>query len=87
MDRRRVNPRGAVGDTDIGRFALAGTLNLESPVEVRVTAAGEGTALAGIAALMEAAAQGKSAYVRIADRASRVYAPAGTGALSPVSSD
>ena len=55
---------------------LAGTLNLESPVEVRVTAAGEGTALAGIAALMEAAGQGKSAYVRIADRASRLYAPA-----------
>ncbi|GAC1612632.1 MAG: cation-translocating P-type ATPase [Novosphingobium sp.] len=59
-----------------GDAVLAGTLNLESPVEVRVTAAGEGTALAGIAALMDAAGQGKSAYVRIADRASRLYAPA-----------
>jgi Cu2+-exporting ATPase len=60
----------------MGDAVLAGTLNLDSPVEVRVTAAGAGTALAGIAALMDAAGQGKSAYVRIADRASRLYAPA-----------
>lgn len=59
-----------------GDAALAGTLNLEAPVDVKVTAAGAGTALAEIARLMEASGQARGAYVRIADRASRLYAPA-----------
>ncbi|MCC6924571.1 heavy metal translocating P-type ATPase [Novosphingobium sp.] len=59
-----------------GDPVLAGTLNLENPVDVRVTAAGSGTTLAEIARLMEASGQVRSAYVRIADRASRLYAPA-----------
>lgn len=59
-----------------GDAVLAGTLNLEAPVDVRVTAAGQGTTLAEIARLMDAASQSRSAYVRIADRASRLYAPA-----------
>ena len=54
----------------------AGMLNLDAPVHVRVTAAGGDTALADIARLMGEAAQGKSRYVRIADRAARLYAPA-----------
>jgi Cu2+-exporting ATPase len=44
-------------------------------VDVRVSAVGQDTALAEIARLMEAAGQSRS-YVRIADRASRLYAPA-----------
>ena len=59
-----------------GDAVLAGTLNLEAPVDVRVSAAGQGTTLAEIARLMEASGQVRSAYVRIADRASRLYAPA-----------
>ncbi|WP_338466275.1 heavy metal translocating P-type ATPase [Novosphingobium sp. ZN18A2] len=59
-----------------GADVLAGTLNLDAPVDVRVTATGHGTALAEIAQLMEAASQSKSAYVRVADRAARLYAPA-----------
>ena len=54
----------------------AGTLNLDAPIHVRVTAAGTGTIIADIARLMGKAAQGKSRYVRIADRAARLYAPA-----------
>ncbi|MBN8843713.1 MAG: cadmium-translocating P-type ATPase [Sphingomonadales bacterium] len=54
----------------------AGTLNLDAPLRVRVTATGADTALADIARLMGEAAQGKSRYVRIADRAARLYAPA-----------
>ncbi|MBD3732222.1 MAG: cadmium-translocating P-type ATPase [Sphingopyxis sp.] len=54
----------------------AGTLNLDAPIRVRVTAAGADTAIADIARLMGEAAQGKSRYVRIADRAARLYAPA-----------
>lgn len=54
----------------------AGTLNLDGPVTVRVTAAREDTVIADIARLMEEAGQSKSRYVRIADRAARLYAPA-----------
>lgn len=54
----------------------AGTLNIDAPVRVRVTAAGTDTAIADIARLMGEASQGKSRYVRIADRAARLYAPA-----------
>ena len=54
----------------------AGTLNLDAPLRVRVTTVGADTVLADIARLMGEAAQGKSRYVRIADRAARLYAPA-----------
>jgi len=60
----------------VGERALAGTLNLDAPVDVRVSHAGRETTLAEIARLMEASTQNRSRYVRIADRASRLYAPA-----------
>ena len=60
----------------LGDIVHAGTLNLDAPLRVRVTAAGADTAIADIARLMGEAAQGKSRYVRIADRAARLYAPA-----------
>ncbi|MDN3647247.1 heavy metal translocating P-type ATPase [Pontixanthobacter aestiaquae] len=59
-----------------GDAVLAGTLNLGSPVDVTVTETGGGTTLAEIARLMEASTQNRSRYVRIADRAARLYAPA-----------
>lgn len=59
-----------------GELALAGTLNLDAPVDVTVSAAGRDTTLAEIARLMEAASQARSKYVRIADKAARLYAPA-----------
>lgn len=59
-----------------GDPVLAGTLNLDTPVDVRVSHAGRDTTLAEIARLMEAAGQSRSRYVRLADRASRLYAPA-----------
>ncbi|MFA7603872.1 MAG: heavy metal translocating P-type ATPase [Novosphingobium sp.] len=59
-----------------GDSVHAGTLNLHAPVDVRVTATGDDTSLAEIARLMEAAGQARSAYVRLADRAARIYAPA-----------
>ncbi|OCC24721.1 nitrogen fixation protein FixI [Croceicoccus estronivorus] len=59
-----------------GQEVLTGTLNLDAPIDVRITAIGGDTTLAEIARLMEAAAQDRSKYVRIADRAARLYAPA-----------
>lgn len=63
----------AVGVDDV---VHAGTLNVDAPVTVRVTASGPDTAIADLARLMEQAGQSKSIYVRIADRAARFYAPA-----------
>ena len=54
----------------------AGAINLANPIRVRVTAASSDTAIAEIARLMDEAGQSRSHYVRIADRASRLYAPA-----------
>ncbi len=58
-----------------GAEIFAGMMNIDAPVTVRIRAAGEDTALADIARLMEAATQDRSRYVRIADRAARLYTP------------
>jgi Cu2+-exporting ATPase len=60
----------------VGDNVHAGTLNVDAPVEIRVTAAGTATVLSDIVRLMDDAGQSKSRYVRIADRAARLYAPA-----------
>lgn len=59
-----------------GSRVVAGALNVDAPIIVRVTAAGPDTSIARMARLMEAAGQGRSHYVRLADRAARYYAPA-----------
>ncbi len=58
-----------------GGRVFAGTLNLTGPLLVAVTAKSGDTLLADIARLMEAAERSGSRFVRIADRASRIYAP------------
>jgi Cu2+-exporting ATPase len=58
-----------------GARVFAGTLNMTAPLTVTVTARDENSLLSEIVRLMEAAEQGRSAYVRIADRAARIYAP------------
>jgi Cu2+-exporting ATPase len=59
-----------------GGMAHAGTLNMGAPLTMRVTAAGPDSSISEIARLMDEAGQGRSRYVRIADRAARLYAPA-----------
>jgi P-type Cu2+ transporter len=58
-----------------GSTVHAGAINLGAPIRVRLTRVAEDTALAEIARLMDEAGQSRSHYVRIADRASRLYAP------------
>ena len=58
-----------------GTAVFAGTLNLSGPVTITVTARDEDSLLADIVRLMEAAEQGRSDFVRIADRLARAYAP------------
>ena len=59
-----------------GDILHAGAINLAAPLRVRLTRTAEDTAIAEIARLMDEAGQSRSSYVRIADRASRAYAPA-----------
>nr|WP_294848969.1 heavy metal translocating P-type ATPase [uncultured Sphingomonas sp.] len=59
-----------------GTTVLAGTINLARPITVRAAAVGEQTAIADIGRLMDGAGLARSRYVRVADRASRLYAPA-----------
>lgn len=76
IDRALVTGESRPEAVAPGSSVLAGTINLDAPITVRVTAAGESTAIADIARLMNAAGGGKSRYVRLADRAARIYAPA-----------
>lgn len=76
FDRSLLTGESAPVPAGAGDRVLAGTLNLAAPVDVRVTQIGQDTTLAEIARLMEVSTQNRSRYVRIADRASRLYAPA-----------
>ncbi|MFM7083424.1 MAG: heavy metal translocating P-type ATPase [Hyphomicrobium sp.] len=54
----------------------AGTLNTNAPLTIETTATDENTLLAELARLMQAGEQARGRYVRLADRAARLYAPA-----------
>lgn len=61
-----------VGTSDICR---AGALNLTGTLRLRATARSEDSAVAAIARLVEAGAQSRSLYVRLADKAAALYVP------------
>ncbi len=54
---------------------FAGTMNLSAPVTMKVVKAAENSLLADIVRLMEKAGQGQAKYVRLADKAARLYTP------------
>jgi Cu2+-exporting ATPase len=58
-----------------GTAVYAGSLNISGTLRLRVAAASEATLLAEIARLLDNAVQARSRYMRLADRASRLYAP------------
>jgi Cu2+-exporting ATPase len=76
VDRAHITGESLPERIAPGANVLAGTINLSRPLTVRATAVGNQTAIADIARLMEQASGSKSLYVRIADRAARLYAPA-----------
>ncbi len=76
IDRALVTGESMPERAGPGSAVLAGTIALDAPLTIEITAAGEATAIAAMARLMDAATQAKSRYVRIADRAARLYAPA-----------
>src|SRR6516225_3857185 len=58
-----------------GSAVYAGTLVCSGALRVRVSAASGGTLLAEISRLLENALQARSRYLRLAERAARLYAP------------
>lgn len=58
-----------------GTSVYAGSMNISGTLRVRVSAASEATLLAEITRLLDNALQARSRYMRLADRASRLYAP------------
>jgi Cu2+-exporting ATPase len=58
-----------------GTPVYAGSLNISGTLRVKVSAAAEGTLLSEISRLLDNALQARSHYMRLADRASRLYAP------------
>jgi Cu2+-exporting ATPase len=58
-----------------GAVLHAGALNLSGRLVLRALARSEDSAVAAIARLMEAGAQSRSAYVRLADKAAALYVP------------
>jgi Cu2+-exporting ATPase len=76
VDFSLVTGESAPHQVESGAVLQAGTLNITGSLTVVATAVAEDSFLAEMIRLMEAAESGKSAYRRIADRASRLYAPA-----------
>lgn len=60
---------------DVGAALFAGTINMTTPITMRVTKAGERSLLSEIIKLMESAEQAQAKYVTLADRISTWYTP------------
>ncbi|WP_095012511.1 heavy metal translocating P-type ATPase [Tsuneonella mangrovi] len=76
IDRSMLTGESAPEQVVPGDQVHAGTVALDGPLRVEITATQDDTAIAEIARLMDEAGQSRSRYVRIADRAARIYAPA-----------
>lgn len=76
LDRSHVTGESTpvVGNT--GDLIEAGTLNLTGPLEIEAATGAENSFLGEIKRMMEAAENGRGAYIRIADRMAQIYAPA-----------
>lgn len=75
VDQSLITGESAPCRVTAGSLIYAGTVNLSGPMVVEATSTSDNTLLAEIARLMTAAEQGRGRYVRLADRAARLYAP------------
>ncbi|MCK0127567.1 heavy metal translocating P-type ATPase [Erythrobacter sp. F6033] len=75
IDNSMLTGESAPERIGVGSAIHAGAINITAPIRLRLTRTAEDTAIAEIARLMDEAGQSRSQYVRIADRASRLYAP------------
>lgn len=76
IDRSLITGESMPQHAGMGELVHCGTINMSAPIDIEATAAAEDTLLAEIARLMSTAEQARGRYVRLADRAARLYAPA-----------
>ncbi len=76
LDNAMLTGESAPEHAAPGARVHAGAINMHAPIRVRITGTGDDTAIAEIARLMDEAGQSRSRYVRISERAARIYAPA-----------
>jgi len=76
IDRSMLTGEPAPERVVAGAQVFAGTINLTGPLSVEATRRSADTLLAEIARLMESAERGRGRFVRIAEKAARIYAPA-----------
>ncbi|WP_298959296.1 heavy metal translocating P-type ATPase [uncultured Roseibium sp.] len=82
IDQSLVTGESVLVPVNPGQRVYAGTLNGAGALQVRVEAASGATLLDEVNRLLETASQAKSKYVRVADRAARLYAPLVHGAAA-----
>jgi Cu2+-exporting ATPase len=75
LDRSLVTGESVGVGARAGMEVEAGVLNLSGPLTCRVMRPAAKSFVAEVVSMMEAAEYSKSGYVRIADRAARIYAP------------
>jgi Cu2+-exporting ATPase len=75
IDESLVSGETAPKAVKPGLHVYCGSTNFAGALTLRVTAAGQGTLLNQIERLLDKAVAAKSRYVRLADRAARLYAP------------
>ena len=75
LDNALITGETALARAAPGARLHAGALNLSGRLVMTATARSEDSTLAAIARLMEAGAQTRSAYVRLADKAAALYVP------------
>lgn len=75
LDNALITGETAMAPVAAGARLHAGALNLSGRLVMTATARSEDSTLAAIARLMEAGAQTRSAYVRMADKAAALYVP------------
>jgi len=75
IDESLVTGETARRKVTAGATIYAGAVNFSGSLTMRVTAAGTGTLIDEVERLLEKAVNAKSNYVRLADRAARLYAP------------
>jgi P-type Cu2+ transporter len=76
IDRGLITGESMPQHVSVGELVHCGTINVAGPIDIEATAVAEDTLLADIARLMSTAEQARGRYVRLADRAARLYAPA-----------
>lgn len=75
LDMSLLNGETVPHAVKAGDTLFAGTVNLSAPLTITITKGSDQSLLSDIVKLLEKAEQGQAKYVRLADRAARLYTP------------